>query len=98
MALTVDGFCDAFGTLGYTRTSGAEFDPALEKVAIYVDAVGEPCHMARQLSSGSWTSKLGNLEDIEHADLAALEGALYGTVAVILARPRGKPLTAAKTP
>jgi hypothetical protein len=39
------------------------------------------------LVSGRWTSKLGNAEDIEH-ELRALEGEIYGAVALILKRLR----------
>lgn len=58
------------------------------KVAIYVDDSGDPSHAARQTSSGKWTSKMGELEDIEHDGLSALEGKACGTVARIMKRPR----------
>jgi hypothetical protein len=41
-------------------------------IAFFVDGDGQLAHAARQLQSGRWTSKLGDLEDIEH-DLRALE-------------------------
>ena len=67
-------------------------------MALYGDAGGAPTHVARQLPSGAWTSKLGDWEDIEHQTLASLEerpGAApaYGKVARILKRPWGKPTT-----
>lgn len=46
-----------------------------------------PKHAARQLASGRWTSKLGKLEDIDHA-LHDLEGMLYGAVVLFMKRPR----------
>ena len=46
----------------------------------------EPKHAARQLPSGRWTSKLGFLEDIEHA-LHDLEGTEYGAVVLVMKRP-----------
>ena len=49
---------------------------------------GVPTHAARQMPSGRWTSKLGFREDIEH-DLHAVSGDLYGTVVLLLKRPRG---------
>ena len=61
----------------------------MEKVAIYAIG-GRTKHMARQLPSGAWTSKLGDLEDIEHESLSALEGSDYGNVAMIMARKAGK--------
>ncbi len=53
---------------------------------VYVTADGKPQHVARQLSSGLWASKLGRLEDIEH-ELAGLDGKLYGTAQTFMARP-----------
>jgi hypothetical protein len=38
------------------------------------------------MASGRWTSKLGLLEDIEHAQHNALEGAEYGIVGVVMKR------------
>jgi hypothetical protein len=59
-----------------------------EKIAIYVDAEGEPRHFARQLENGKWTSKLVDLIDIEHDDLTCLEGENFGHVNSILMRRR----------
>lgn len=43
-------------------------------------------HVARRLPNGRWTSKLGDWEDIEHADLECLEGGAYGFVVAMMAR------------
>ena len=43
--------------------------------------------MRRLISSGRWTSKLGNLEDIEHTTLDGLRSLVYGTIAVFMKRP-----------
>ncbi len=85
---TVDGFVAAFVTLGYQPTQSDGLEPGFEKVAIYVDLTNRPTHMARQLSSGRWTSKMGKAEDISHKSLWGLEGPRYGRVAVILKRPK----------
>lgn len=82
-------FSKAYRQLGYERCDSPAVESAFEKIAIFVDAEGEPTHAARQLPSGRWTSKLGQLEDIEH-DLHALEDSDYGTVALIMRRPRRK--------
>jgi hypothetical protein len=66
---------------------GEEAEPDFEKVALFADAQGKPTHAARQLSSGRWTSKLGKKEDLEHA-LHALSGAVYGSVVLVMKRPR----------
>lgn len=75
----------------YAITSEEDVDyNCYEKIAIYVDDSGDPSHAARQTSSGKWTSKIGELEDIEHGSLSDLEGEAYGTVAQIMKRPRMK--------
>ena len=62
---TVAAFIAAFQTLGYEPCDSPDLEPGFEKVAIY--AVGDSTkHMARQLSSGTWTSKLGEWWDIAH--------------------------------
>ena len=85
---TMQRFVEAFGTLGYEPCSDPELEPDVEKVAVYADEDGSPTHAARQLPIGSWTSKLGREEDIEHHDLAGIEGEKYGHVAQLLKRPR----------
>jgi hypothetical protein len=86
---TLMAFCDAFATLGYTTCEQADLEAGFEKIALFADADGIPTHAARQLSDGRWTSKLGILEDIEHA-LEDLTGAAYGSVVQILKRPLGQ--------
>ncbi len=81
-------FIKAYGTLGYICCCDATLENGFDKVALYVDTNGTPTHAARQLSNGCWTSKLGKLEDIEHQTLEGLSGHAYGTIAVILKRPK----------
>jgi hypothetical protein len=52
---------------------------------LFADADGTPSHAARQLRDGTWTSKLGMSEDIQHA-LEDLTGEVYGSVVHILKR------------
>lgn len=101
---TIEAFILAYETVGYEvfPTQSRELEAGLEKIAIYEapdpDDNGKikPSHAARQLPDGSWTSKLGDWEDIEHRTLEALEtgddeahqGLGYGKVAVIMQRPR----------
>jgi hypothetical protein len=85
-----------FRTLGYEPCDSAEPESDCEKVAIYVDLLNRPTHMARQLSSGWWTSKLGGLEDVIHRTLSEIEGTGipddrdYGRVAIFLRRPKSR--------
>ena len=85
--VTVEAFAKAYETLGFSVCEHGDIEPALEKLAIYVASDNRPKHIARQLPNGSWTSKLGMLEDIEH-ELEGLNGDLYGTVQKFMARHR----------
>lgn len=88
---TLDAYIKAYESLGYAVCKGGECEEGFEKIAIYVDANNKPTHAARQLSSGSWTSKLGRSEDIEHAAVEGLCGSSYGVVAVFMKRTMPNP-------
>jgi hypothetical protein len=81
---TLDEFLTVFRSLGYETCVSRELEQGFCKVAIYV-AHGNPSHVARQLPTGEWTSKLGDYEDITHV-LQGLEDSDYGRVAVIMRR------------
>lgn len=83
---TVAAFQSAFATRGYATCEGTALEVGQEKVAIYADPTGCPTHASRQRPSGRWTSKLGELEDIEH-ELPQLEGEQYGRVVCVMKRP-----------
>ncbi len=86
--LTLEAFIQAYRTIGYIPCQSPQFEHGFQKVAIYsrdddqFDG-GEPTHVARQLPNGRWTSKMGELEDIEH-ELDGLRGFYYGDVTQIL--------------
>lgn len=84
----IDTFIALFVGIGYEVCSSPDLEQGFEKVAIFANG-DEPLHAARQLLSGKWTSKLGDWQDIEHDDLAAVEGNRYGQVNVILRRHYG---------
>lgn len=85
---TLDAFIRAFSTRGYELCENGELEPDIEKVAIYALG-GKPTHMARQLSSGMWTSKLGGDIDIKHEMPKGVEdGGDYGNVVQFMKRPR----------
>jgi hypothetical protein len=85
---TLDAYIAAFETLGYVTCDSRVVEANIDKIAIYVDAAGVPKHAARQLRTGAWTSKLGTLDDIQHATLDALAGVSYGRVAVVMRRQK----------
>jgi hypothetical protein len=92
---TLQSFMLAYQEVGYVKceAQGRELEHGVEKVAIYVDCDGVPTHAARQLADGTWTSKLGEWEDIQHDTLEAMEdredlGLGYGKVGLLLRRQR----------
>lgn len=80
---SLTSFIKLFVTLGYKICKSDKHERGFEKIAIYADTNKKVKHAARQSSSGKWTSKLGQSEDIEHT-LDGLVGLLYGSVKVIM--------------
>jgi hypothetical protein len=91
----LDVVAEVFRRAGYAVCDDAELSPGIEKVALYSDAVREVRHAARQIPSGWWVSKLGDLADIAHVAVDAVECGLYGRVTMILCRPIDLPPPAA---
>jgi hypothetical protein len=83
---TLEAVQAVFAALGYAPYDQADPEPGYEKVALFANTAGVPTHAARQLPDGRWTSKLGQLQRIDHA-LRDLEGTEYGTVARVMRRP-----------
>lgn len=83
----------ALATTGYEPCDDGNVEEGIEKIAIYGN--GEQFeHVARQLDTGRWTSKLGESYDIEH-ELEALTSAAnlggqvqYGEVVAYMRRGR----------
>jgi len=71
---TVPAFIQAFASLGYVVCDDGSLEPGFDKVALYADEHGIPTHMAKQLPDGTWSSKIGELPDIQHDSLEGLEG------------------------
>ena len=85
--VAVDTFVTLFETLGFETCADSSLEAGHEKIAIYGQA-DEFRHVARQLESGTWTSKLGDFEDIEHDDLHSLMFSGYGSPLRFLRRTR----------
>lgn len=68
----------AYETIGYQHSTHSKIEPGFQKIAIYVSDAGIPCHAARQIEDGRWTSKLGDFEDITHEELESLTSNTYG--------------------
>ena len=87
---TLDAFSSAFALLGYETCSSQSLEEGYDKIAIYAKYIAgilKPTHAAKQLSNGTWTSKLGPLEDIEHIGVDDVNGPLYGTPVQFMRRP-----------
>ena len=82
----IDAYTAAYGVLGFQICDDAVYEPGFEKLAVFVGADGRPTHAARQLANGSWTSKLGRSEDIEHETVDSVAGQQYGRAGVFLKR------------
>lgn len=85
---TVDAWAQLFELHGYRDCEGRHLEPDTEKIAIYAGDDGEASHVARQLPSGEWASKVNKLEDIRHRTLDVLLGPDYRSVVKIMKRPR----------
>jgi hypothetical protein len=77
-------FAGVFGQFGYEPCGDDKLEAGFEKIALY-ELMGMAKHAARQMSDGSWRSKLGLQQLIEH-ELAGLERASYGNVAAYFRR------------
>jgi hypothetical protein len=87
---TIESWVRVFELHNYKTCDDRDVEPGFEKIAIYAKE-SEPTHVARQLETGAWTSKLGPDEDITHNTLEALEGECYGEAVVIMKRRRWVP-------
>jgi hypothetical protein len=85
--VSVETLVKLYEKLGFFVCEDAELEHDLEKIAIY-GAPEEWEHVARQLSSGKWTSKMGPDEDIEHDSPDDLVGKAFGLVVRIMKRSR----------
>ena len=66
---------------GYIECNSGEHEDGYRKVALYFnEQTNEWTHAARELSNGCWTSKLGQIEDIQHGIPEAIENDGYGKI------------------
>ncbi len=64
--------------MGFAECDTDRFETGFEKIAIFATRLESPTHVARQLPDGTWTSKLGEFEDIEHPTLRVLGRGIFG--------------------
>jgi hypothetical protein len=82
---TLSSYIAAYASIGYKVCPDGSAEADFEKIALYT-VNGIPKHAARQLLDGSWSSKLGPLDDIAHT-LEGIESPQYGTATVFMRRP-----------
>jgi hypothetical protein len=73
---------------GYKVCDSGALEEGFEKIAIFVGGNGKATHAARQLSDGKWTSKMGRDHDICHSVVEGVSGAIYGSAAQFMKRPK----------
>ncbi len=83
----IENFVKLFRSFGYETCADDKVEQGFEKIALYADEDGNFSHVARQLESGKWTSKLAAEEDIEHDNLYVLTGPCLGRVWGFMSRP-----------
>jgi hypothetical protein len=86
-----DALVKVYTSLGFEICIGGALEEGFEKVALFAkkfDGKRIPTHVARQLDSGEWTSKLGPCEDITHRGVDDVSGPVYGEVAYYMSRKK----------
>ena len=83
---------ELFRQQGFVDCEDGDLDPHSVKIALYQlpaeDGSYKWTHVARQLRTGLWTSKLGNSYEVTHRRPDDLDGELYGEVYAYMAKPR----------
>jgi hypothetical protein len=82
---SLDALISAYETRGYSICQDAGLEEGFEMLALYAEK-GESRHAAKQLDDGRWSSKLGELEDVSHANPGDISGQCYGAVACFMRR------------
>lgn len=83
---SLESMVEGFSTLGFELCDDSSVENDYVKLAIYADQFGQPKHVARQLPTGWWASKMGDSEDIEHELLEDVGGGWYGDPKIYLKR------------
>ncbi len=67
-------YIELFKENGFEICNDINLETGFEKIAIYATEAFVFTHVSLQLENGTWTSKMGDFEDIEHTDLFTLSG------------------------
>lgn len=85
---TLDYYAKLYQRYGYEKCDNRDLEKDIEKIALFEDEYGLFKHVALQKKDGFWTSKMGDLEDIEHKTIKAISGKTYGEVKIYMCRKR----------
>jgi hypothetical protein len=77
----------AVGFVDVPASQCQQYDPTCDTVVLY-ELNGSWEHAARLLHNGMWSSKMGDLHDIQHPSPHCLQGIEYGTPFVYMKRRR----------
>jgi hypothetical protein len=84
---TIANLLAALTAVGFLTCLDGDPEVGFEKIAVYAVSTAEYTHVARQLPSGEWTSKLGEWELIEHGTPDDVGGGVYGSIVQFMKRP-----------
>lgn len=82
--LSIERYITYYKNHGFEVGKNPDLEIGIIKIAIYANENKEFKHVARQLTDGQWTSKIGDWEDIEHKTLDVVTGKSYGKPHVIM--------------
>lgn len=82
---SLKSYVEMFAEQGFAICEECRPEHGFQKISVYAKE-GEFTHVALQLPSGRWSSKLGTLEDIEHDTLEVLSGPAYGKPSLFMRR------------
>lgn len=83
----IQSLVEAFKTKGYEKCDNECLEEGFMKVALYWNPDDNKwTHAARQHRDGTWTSKMGRMNDIQHGPPEVLESDTYGKVFCIMKR------------
>jgi len=83
----VGALVSAFEAIGYMLCDGPEMEPGFDKIALYANDLDEWLHAAKLRPDGSWSSKLGEFEDIAHEKPNDVAGEINGWATKFMKRP-----------
>lgn len=86
--ISIADYVAFFAHHGFAQCADGKLVKGLDKIVLYADAKGDFLHVAKQLVSGKWSSKLGPESDVKHATPDLLVGSYYGNPVTYMSRKR----------